>query len=406
MRRIATQAVPLSMARLEQLLEAEITTLALRAPRPLTMQTLLHVATHSSAEELAQLLHEELPVHFAQRIKMLEALPDWRLKPSISMVREMYMTSFKELRLADPERPKQFHSQICAIKERHAQTRLLVGGFKQYVSELSVAEINDWLDKFFTLRLSTNMLMSHYLQMSSGHCQSVDGATVFFDLPDNPYRSSIDPDCNIPRMASHAAAIVTRLALLRYGVAPAIEVQDRGTQAIPFIPKYFLYITSELLKNAVRATVEWHMPETVAPHAPLANHSTNHKVCLPHVQVAVSGDENGCCCRISDEGGGIPQSKLSQVWSYLYTTADPLEMTLSRKAVDVPTDPRVLQDGESHGMDRCGSPLAGLGCGLPLSRLYAKHFGGTVELQSMPRFGTDVYFYINRLGSTESLPQF
>eukprot|EP00434_Breviolum_minutum_P027700 symbB.v1.2.024501.t1/scaffold2326.1/size131277/5 len=136
-RRIAMQAVPLSMARLEQLLEAEITTLALRTPRPLTMQLLLDVATNSSADELARLLHEELPVHFAQRIKMLEALPEWHCKPPISMVRQMYVTSFKELRLADPSRPDQFNSQIRAIKERHAQTRLLVGGLKQYVESLS-----------------------------------------------------------------------------------------------------------------------------------------------------------------------------------------------------------------------------------------------------------------------------
>ncbi|CAJ1424580.1 unnamed protein product [Effrenium voratum] len=392
-RGIVTQAVPLSMARLEQLLEAEITTLALRTPRALTMQTLLEVANHSNAEELAQLLHEELPVHFAQRIKMLEALPDWRCKPSISSVRQMYLTSFKELRLADPDRPAQFTAQICAIKERHAQTNLLVGGFKQYaeVSGLPVPEINDWLDKFFTLRLSTQMLMSHYLQISSDCPESIVGA--HFDWLENPYRSSIDPECNVSRIAEHAASIVTRMSLLRYGIAPAIEVRDHGSEAIPFIPKYLLYIVSELLKNAVRATVESHTDKA-----------------LPPVHVAVSGDELGCCCRISDEGGGIPQAELPKVWSYLYTTAEPIETTTSRKAVDAPVDPRLLEQaiceaGHADPMDRCGSPIAGLGCGLPLSRLYAKHFGGSVELQSMPRFGTDAYVYINRL--TENVgPQF
>lgn len=373
------------MARLEQLLEAEITTLALRTPRPLTLQSLLDVATKSSADELAQLLHEELPVHFAQRIKMIEALPEWHCKPSIAVVREMYMTSFKELRLADPQRPEHFYAQIRSIKERHSQTKLLVGGLRQYASELSVLEINEWLDKFFSLRLSTNMLMSQYIQ---------DGA--FLDLPDSPYRTSVDPQCNIPRIASYAASIVRQLSLLRYGVAPTIQVHDYGTEAIPFIPKYFLYIASEILKNAVRATVEWHTP-----------HADVDGVCggegLPPVHVAVSGDELGCCCRISDEGGGIPKAQLPHIWSYLYTTAEPLEMTLSRKSVDVPADPRLDQDGMGFGMDSCGAPLAGSGCGLPLSRLYATHFEGSVELQSMPRFGTDVYVYVNGLGHNERL---
>ena len=31
------------------------------------------------------------------------------------------------------------------------------------------------------------------------------------------------------------------------------------------------------------------------------------------------------------------------------------------------------------------SPLAGLGCGLPLSRLYAEYMGGRIKLQTMPR---------------------
>jgi len=401
-KRISIQAVPLSMARMEQLLEAEITTLALRTPKPLTMQTLLAVTDNSCVDELAQLLHEELPVHFARRIKMLEALPDWQSKPSIASVRTMYFTSFKELRLADPSQPEGFHSQIAAIQDRHSQTNLLVGGFKQYaeVSELPISEINEWLDKFFSLRLSTNILTSHYLQISRPSAEAAD-----VSLAESPYRSSVHPACSIPRIAAHAASIVTRMSLLRYGIAPAIQIADQGAEAIPFIPKYLLYIISELLKNAVRATVERHGLVGRSD----ANRDVEMEACkdLPAVQVLISGDANGCCCRISDEGGGIPRDQLAHIWSYLYTTADPIEMPMSRRAVDVPTDVAFLagkDQATARDMALCGSPLAGLGCGLPLSRLYARHFGGNVELQSVPRFGTDLYIYINRLGSNEEVP--
>ena len=33
--------------------------------------------------------------------------------------------------------------------------------------------------------------------------------------------------------------------------------------------------------------------------------------------------------------------------------------------------------------------LAGYGCGLPLSRLYAEYFGGGLDIKSMEGFGTD-----------------
>merc|ERR1712046_537078 len=42
------------------------------------------------------------------------------------------------------------------------------------------------------------------------------------------------------------------------------------------------------------------------------------------------------------------------------------------------------------------TPLAGYGFGLPLSRLYAKYLGATVEIQSLPGFGTDVYLTFSR----------
>jgi hypothetical protein len=49
--------------------------------------------------------------------------------------------------------------------------------------------------------------------------------------------------------------------------------------------------------------------------------------------------------------------------------------------------------------------LAGYGYGLPVSRLYARYFGGDLQIISMEGYGTDAYLHLNRLGNVqEPLP--
>ena len=92
---------------------------------------------------------------------------------------------------------------------------------------------------------------------------------------------------------------------------------------------------------------------------------------------------------MSDEGGGIPRSGMPRIWTYLYSTA---------------SSPLSHMDDTSEGED---SPavLAGYGYGLPISRLYARYFGGDLQITSMEGYGTDAYLHLNRLGNVqEPLP--
>ena len=49
--------------------------------------------------------------------------------------------------------------------------------------------------------------------------------------------------------------------------------------------------------------------------------------------------------------------------------------------------------------------MSGLGYGLPLSRLYARYFGGDLQMVSMEGYGTDCYIHLKRVGGEEiSMP--
>lgn len=83
--------------------------------------------------------------------------------------------------------------------------------------------------------------------------------------------------------------------------------------------------------------------------------------------------------QISDEGGGIPRSGLTKMFTYLYSTAkNPLD------------EDYLVADPEG------AVNMAGYGYGLPISRLYARYFGGDLQIISMEGYGisnSTFYFY-------------
>merc|ERR1739842_199173 len=84
--------------------------------------------------------------------------------------------------------------------------------------------------------------------------------------------------------------------------------------------------------------------------------------------------------RIADRACGIPFDVGKRVWSYLYSTGSRSTKKYGEKATS----------------------LAGYGVGLGLSRLYARYLGGTLDLVSLPGYGTSVDLFLTRI-STEQL---
>ena len=158
----------------------------------------------------------------------------------------------------------------------------------------------------------------------------------------------------------------TMICNRRYGDAPDVEISGRLDLTFPYLPDHLHYILLELLKNSMRATMDWHVDGN---NDGAQNHSN-----IPPVRVIIAdGNENeDVVIKVSDEGGGIQRSNSKKIWSYLYTTADP-----------------AIQEGmvafqNDHSTE---SPLAGLGYGLPISRSYTRYFGGDLDIMSMEGYG-------------------
>ena len=83
---------------------------------------------------------------------------------------------------------------------------------------------------------------------------------------------------------------------------------------------------------------------------------------------------------------------MNKIWSYLFTTAD---SSIQKGLI-------LEDDSVDHSVE---APIAGLGYGLPISRSYARYFGGDISINSMEGYGTDAFVHLRRLGdSQEALP--
>ena len=91
--------------------------------------------------------------------------------------------------------------------------------------------------------------------------------------------------------------------------------------------------------------------------------------------------------RISDKGGGISDDILKEVFHYSFTTFKKESSNHNSILSDYTHN---VNSSETIGS------MAGFGFGLPTSRVYAEFLGGSVQLQTLHGYGTDVYVKLKR----------
>lgn len=199
-----------------------------------------------------------------------------------------------------------------------------------------------------------------------------------------------------------------------------------------YVPVHLEYILTEILKNAFRASVERHRSSS-SPSSTLP--PVRVTIAPPPPPLTASAGERSTpllnahpvvlALRVRDEGGGVSPAHAPHIFSYSFTTARRLSNVNDFQCEDDDPGPYAAQSvggiagmysttghvarssddsydsalgpkggsslfsdlvsrGAVHGM---GGTIAGLGYGLPLSRLYAMYFGGSLEFKSLDGWG-------------------
>ncbi|TPX61916.1 hypothetical protein PhCBS80983_g00762 [Powellomyces hirtus] len=365
---------------------------------PVTLQELLQMGETHDLVSSARFARHELPKRMARRVKALQNLPFIvGVNPHIKSVYDLYHDSLSAL-LALPE-PVDTKSQIVFTEE----LRKLVGahqevipklakGFKECGKYMSKHAKTEFLDNMIHARIgirgslggtspllaSVELFTTSQLHLTSFLYTVIAEHHLSLDSPSSNYIGVINTRLSPASLISSVAQYSRDLCELNYGgSAPEFTVTGHTDTVVAYIGVHLEYIFMELMKNAMRATVEFSSKTGRLEHPPV-----EIVVCKSHEEVVI---------RVRDQGGGISQKDLPHIWDYSYTTVPKYD------------DSNGIFDTQARmGMQAgVGGPMAGLGFGLPMSRIYAKYFQGSLEIRSIEGYGCDVFLRVpNILGSS------
>ena len=242
---------------------------------------------------------------------------------------------------------KRFAKTLEKIKRRHDSVVTTVAqGILEYKRERQRMQIDkniqSFLDRFYMSRIGIRMLLGQHIALTDQR-----------NTREPNYVGIICTKTNVAELAQEAIDNARFVCEDHYGLfdAPKVQLICRPDLNFMYVPGHLSHMLFETLKNSLRAVVETHGQD---------------KQEFPVTKVIVAEGKEDITIKVTDEGGGIPRSSIPLVWTYMYTTVE--------------TTPNLDPDFNKSDFK---APMAGFGYGLPISRLYARYFGGDLKLISM-----------------------
>ena len=247
--------------------------------------------------------------------RLLELLRQPQLNGAADEVRFARMLSLK----ADEQEGETRRTFAAALASAHTDVDPEVR--EQFLDPEVKIGVDIHLDAIFSARIGLRFLGEHYLAAR----RAIDGFAGIIELECSPV--AVCEQLGDSMMAEMRGT---------YGGTPPIQIHGDREQTFTYVPSHLRFVVGELLSNAAKATVRHHLQS-----------AEGRLTDLPPIRVIVAVSDGAVTVKVADQAGGLRRSCLADVWSY-----------------------RSL--ASSHWK-------VGVGLGLPLARLYAKYFGGTLH---------------------------
>ncbi|KAG5919102.1 hypothetical protein E4U42_006606 [Claviceps africana] len=385
-----------------------------REARPISLRQLMvfgRSLTESRLISSANYVRTELPARTAHRLRDMQQLPYVVVtNPHIKEVYDLYYNAFDQFRKIKEIKTLEENEKLCQIISHNLKSHLtVIPKLAMGILECGGLMLPQDLDKFMNTilrsRISRRVIAEQHLSLTetfnSPHFSP--GAK----LSESDFVGEVFIRCSARDIIERCAKAVTALAQSTHGsdvLMPEIHVVGHLDASFPYILGHIEYIVGELLRNSVQAVVERHQQQSTSGPP-------------PPIEVTICEAQEHVIFRISDRGGGIPRAQLPYLWSF---SKGPNSQHHLENLGQVPRMAATMQ--ELHIQDELGRadlktpaayqtspssltslssrpPNLRLGMGLPLSRVYAEYWAGSLNLHSLEGYGVDAFLQISRLGN-------
>ncbi|PIL23715.1 hypothetical protein GSI_13465 [Ganoderma sinense ZZ0214-1] len=418
---------PVSPGELSRLIEQH----AKQPPRPLTLTKLLSFAQPLTPDSVLQSVGyvlSEIPSMLAKRARALEALPFIvGMNPYIARTLQSNRRAFQFLVTHPPVRTLEENAllieNLAELVRSHADDiPAMAKGFQECARYLTPEQISGFLDSTIRNRIAVRLLAEQHIAISRDLALG-DGTSN--------HQGVVDLTCSPKELIGVCGSFVKDLCEATLGASPQIIIDGDADATFAYVPVHLEYILTEILKNSFRASVEWHQ----------RHHSYSSSNPIPPVVITVSSQPHPddaprggsaspvsslratqpptrfLFLRVRDQGGGVPPTNMSRIFSYSFTTAGrgaeegclhwddegmgggpyAAQHMSGGGAIDGGGSESLFSEITGRGVQMGMGTIAGLGYGLPMSRLYAKYFGGSLDFKSLDGWGSDVYIKLRCL---------
>lgn len=396
-----------------------------REARPISLRQLTffgRTLTESRLISSANYVRTELPTRLAHRLRNMQTLPYSALtNPHVSYVYELYYTAFERLRKVSEITSVDDNDCFCEVVQSCLREHLsviprLAMGVLEIQNAISAEECDRFMTTLLRSRISRRVIAEQHLALTETfhapwHFPNASKPIV---APEDDFVGEIFLRCNAKEIVEECAATARSLMSQAYGpgvTIPEVVVKGHLDTTFPYIPSHIEYMIGELLRNSMQAIVE--RPGTESPP----------------IEVLICEAAQHVIIRVSDQGGGIERDILPHLWSFakgprkqarlenlervpkLAGTMQELRYADPSLAAEVErsvNNAAGLKNGSNDSKHRHTSSLTALsgrqpdlrlGMGLPMSRIYAEYWAGTLEIHSLEGYGVDAFLQISKLGN-------